>query len=502
MKSSTILTLSTLAIALSAVFSPMYAQNAASPTAAPAITTAQPSSPAAPGTPSGAPTAAPQPPSPVEVVKVTSATVVEDVSATGTVKANESVMLRPEIVGRVNKLNFRDGEKVCRNQILVELDTSIQKANKDQALAELSLAVANFKRNEDLAAQKFISTAAKDTAESQVQVAQAKLALAEAQLQRGLIRAPFTGIVGLRNVSVGEYVKDGTDLVTLDDLTRVRIDFKMPERYAAQVKLGQKVLVEPDAALRLKDLAGKVDAIDSVLDTNGRSLTLRSRLPNPRGVLKPGMFVKTKLILSERKGALMVPDESVIAQGRDTIVYKVVDGKAVRAVVKTGVRQMGKIELREGVVEGDVVIQAGLQRINRDGQAVRVVEARPPGQGGAGGGAGQGQGQGQGPQGQGAAGQSAAGQIAAGQGAASAAAGAKSGAAAAPQGKPPAGKPPAGRPPGPAPTEKICDDDAPAGNRAGAAGLSGGANVSGGAGARPMGGAGGASGQRGAAPNE
>jgi membrane fusion protein (multidrug efflux system) len=205
------------------------------------------------------------------------------------------------------------------------------------------------------------------------------LALAEARFQRALVRAPFNGVLGLRNVSVGEYVKDGTDLVTLDDLSRLRVDFKLPERYAGQAKIGMKVMIEPDAALKLRGLGGKVDSIDSVLDTNGRALTLRTRIPNPRGMLKPGMFVKTKLVLSEREGAVMIPDETVSAQGREMIVYKVFEGKAVRTVVKTGVRQMGKIEILEGLKEGDIIIQAGLQRINRDGQPVRVVEPRAGG---------------------------------------------------------------------------------------------------------------------------
>ncbi len=357
----------------------------------------------------GAPAA--QPPAPVEVHKVGLGKVMEDVSATGTVKANESVMLRPDIVGRIAKINFKDGDSVCRGQVLVELDAALQLAEKDQSTAELNLAISNFKRNEDLAAKNFVSPRVKEEAEAQVKVAQAKLALSEARYQRALVRAPFNGVLGLRNVSVGEYVKDGADLVTLDDLSRLRVDFKLPERYAAQAKVGMKVFVEPDAALKLRGLGGVVDSIDSVLDTNGRALTLRLRIPNPRGVLKPGMFVKTKLVLSEREGAVMIPDETVSAQGRDMIVYKVEDGKAVRTVVKTGVRQQGKIEILEGLKEGDTIIQAGLQRINRDGQPIRVVQA---------GGAGS-------KPGQGAA-------------APAGAAGAKSG-----EGKPADGKPPAGK---------------------------------------------------------
>lgn len=342
--------------------------------------------PAAPAAAAGAPTnaaaapavAAPaaQPPAPVEVHTVGLGNVMDEVSATGTVKANESVMIRPEIVGRIAKINFKDGDSVCRNQVLVELDTSLQQAEKDQSQAELNLAISNFKRNEELAAKNFVSSRVKEEAEAQVKVAQAKLALSEARFQRALVRAPFNGVLGLRNVSVGEYVKDGTDLVTLDDLSRLRVDFKLPERYAAQAKVGMKVLVEPDAALKLRGLGGKVDSIDSVLDTNGRALTLRVRIPNPKNVLKPGMFVKTKLVLSEREGAVMVPDETVSAQGRDMIVYKAVDGKAVRTVVKTGVRQLGKIEITEGLKAGDVIIQAGLQRINRDGQPIKVIESR------------------------------------------------------------------------------------------------------------------------------
>ncbi|HEY8609295.1 MAG TPA: efflux RND transporter periplasmic adaptor subunit [Noviherbaspirillum sp.] len=309
----------------------------------------------------------------VDVAVVTGIRLVDDVNAVGTLRSNEAVILRPEVAGRITRLNFSDGQQVRKGQVLIAFDSAVNQAEVRQARAELNIARANFERNADLAKQKFISDRARDESQANVQVLEARLALAEARLSKLEIRAPFSGVVGIRNVSVGDYVKDGADLVNLEDLSSVKVDFRLPERYVDQVKRGQALEVMVDA-LPGKPFAARVDAIDPQVDSNGRSALLRGRIDNPEGRLKPGMFARVRLILSERANALMVPEEAIVPQGAKVTVWKVVDGQAVRTEVKTGLRRAAKVEITEGLSAGDRVVTAGQVRLARDGTPVRIMQ--------------------------------------------------------------------------------------------------------------------------------
>lgn len=309
----------------------------------------------------------------VDVAKVTTATLVEDVNAAGTLRSNESVVLRPEVSGRITRLNFQDGQPVKKGQVLIAFDAAVNQAEVQQAKAELNIARANFERNADLAKQKFISERARDESLANVQVLEAKLALAQARLSKLEIRAPFSGVVGIRNVSVGDYVKDGTDLVNLEDISSVKVDFRVPERYVDLVQPGQPIEVQVDA-LPGKPFSAKVDAVDPLVDSSGRSALLRGRIANPEGKLKPGMFARVKLILAERQDALMIPEEAIVPQGGKVTVWKVVDGKAVLTEVKTGLRRAAKVEILQGLQAGDTVVTAGQIRLSKDGTPVRIVQ--------------------------------------------------------------------------------------------------------------------------------
>lgn len=322
--------------------------------------------PAGAGTKGGAPAA-------VDVAKVTAITLRDDVNATGTVRSNEAVMIRPEVAGRITKLNFLDGQYVKKGQILVAFDSTVNQAEVQQAKAELSIAKANFERNDELARQKFISIRARDESAANVQVLEAKLALAQAKLSKLEIRAPFSGIVGIRNVSTGDYVKDGADLVNLEDISSVKVDFRVPEKFVDRVQRGQELEVIVDA-LPNRPFRAKVDAIDPQVDSAGRSALLRGRIDNPEGKLKPGMFARVKLILAEREKALVVPEEAIVPQGDKITVWKVVDGKAIRTEVRTGARRDAKVEIVEGLQLGDTVVTAGQLRLSRDGAPVRIVQ--------------------------------------------------------------------------------------------------------------------------------
>ncbi len=310
----------------------------------------------------------------VDVAQVAKMHLVDDINAVGSIRSNEAVVVRPEVSGRIVKLNFDDGQHVKKGQLLIAFDATVNQAEVQQAKAELGIARANYERTVDLARQKFISERARDESQANVQVLEAKLALAEAKLSKLEIRAPFSGIVGIRNVSVGDYVKDGTDLVNLEDISSVKVDFRVPERYIDLVQRGQGMEVMVDA-LPGKPFRARVDAIDPQVDSAGRSALLRGRIDNPEGKLKPGMFARVKLILAERENALVVPEESIVPQGNKVTVWRVVDGKAQRTEVKTGLRRAAKVEIVQGLQAGDLVVTAGQIRLSKDGTPVRIAQA-------------------------------------------------------------------------------------------------------------------------------
>jgi membrane fusion protein (multidrug efflux system) len=310
----------------------------------------------------------------VEVIEVQPSTVQEDLMALGSLRSNESVVLRPEVAGRIARIGFRDGEPVRRGQLLVALDASVNEAEVAQARAEYELALSNLKRTEDLARRSFVSPSAQEQAASNVLVREARLKLAEARAAKMRIVAPFDGIAGIRSVSVGDYVKDGTDLVNIEDISTVKADFRLPEKFFTQLKVGQKVDVSADA-LPDERFAGALDAINPRIDASGRSLELRARLANRGGRLRPGMFVRVRVVLGERAGALLIPEQAIVPSGNEYFVFRVVDDRAHRVRVQTGLRRDAQVEIVQGLNAGDRIVTSGQQRLAVDGQPVRAVAA-------------------------------------------------------------------------------------------------------------------------------
>jgi membrane fusion protein (multidrug efflux system) len=335
--------------------------------------TDEPKSAAAKAPDAKGPTKGPGGPVPVEVVELKPVRVLESITAVGSLRSNESVVLRPEVSGRIATIGFRDGQPVKRGQLLIGLDATLNEAEVAQARAEFDLANSNLKRTEDLASKNFVSSSAQDQAASSVQVAVAKLKLAEARLAKMRIIAPFNGVAGIRTVSMGDYVKDGAELVNIEDIQTLKVDFRLPERYFTQLKAGLPVEVSADALPGTR-YSGTVDAINPRVDASGRSLEVRAKLGNTDGRLRPGMFARVRVLLGDRPNALMVPEEAVVPLGDDFFVYTVADGKARRVLVKLGVRRDAQVELLEGAAAGDKVVTAGI-RVQRDGQPVRVVGA-------------------------------------------------------------------------------------------------------------------------------
>lgn len=306
----------------------------------------------------------------VEVAPVNRIRLERAIAAVGTLRSHDSVMLRPEISGRIAEINFTEGGKVSKGQVLVKLDDSVPKARLQQARANLQLAGSQHRRSVQLTKQGFVSAQARDEAASNLAVQQAAVALAEAELEKTTIEAPFDGLVGLRTVSVGDYVGPGTDLVPIEAIDPLNVDFRIPEQFLSTVSVGSRLLVSFDA-LSGVEREGTVGAISPLVDVGGRSLLLRAHIPNPDNLLRPGLFARVKLELAETQG-LVVPETALSPSGDAQYVYRVENGVVQRVMVQIGQRSGPQVEIVDGLNEGDRVIVSGLQKV-RDGMEVEIL---------------------------------------------------------------------------------------------------------------------------------
>jgi membrane fusion protein (multidrug efflux system) len=311
---------------------------------------------------------------PVEALPVRLDTVIESASAVGTLQANESVLFRSEIAGRISAIHFLEGQFIKKDEVLLELDSTEYLAQVAQIKATVELNRMNFERAKQLHKEELISQQAYDEIETKLKESQASLVLAQARLDKTVIRAPFGGRLGLRQVSLGDYVQPGQTIVNLEDLSSLKVDFRVPEIYMARIKTGQQVDVRVDAYPD-KAFSGKIYAIDPRIEEASRTILIRARIPNPEVKLRPGMFARVGIALVERSHAILVPEQAVVPMGQDNFVFRVVDGKAALTKIKIGLRRVGEVEILEGLTSADTVVTAGQMKI-RDGAPVMVLD--PP----------------------------------------------------------------------------------------------------------------------------
>ena len=438
----------------------------------------------------------------VELVNVKKMILRDDAEAVGTLRSRQNVMMRPEVAGRILALGFGDGTRVNVGQVLVQLDDTLQRAEVQQSLAQLSIAKANHKRNQELVAQNFVAQRVLDESAAGLQVSEAQVSLSCARLERMRIVAPFSGVVGIRNINVGDFVKDGADLINLEDIGMLYVDYRLPERYQAKLSPGQIVELKIDA-LPGRLFKAKVEALDPLIEPNGRSIGMRAVLANgpgepisppggkkpdgsaagggpakpgapsgaapapaqpasknppatnpskvadgksnkpannagagngpvsgtfnlpspqslgcppsqfdrtrvapsgsnPSGPLRPGMFARVSAVFAVKPDALVVPEEAIVPQGGKQFVIRAISPSEMpaqpasatasapeippgtlyvskRTEVKLGIRRGGQVEITEGLNEGEPVVVAGQQRLQKDGTPLRVVElGKPP----------------------------------------------------------------------------------------------------------------------------
>jgi len=332
---------------------------------------------AAPADKSPATAAAPAKPMglPVRAEPVKIATMQSDVNAVGTLIAADSVVIRPEIAGRVVALHFKEGQLVQKGAKLVTLDPAEYRAQLAATTADAKTETQRYERAKELLEKNFISKEALDVAKGNMDRALAKQQQDEVLLSKTTVSAPFTGVVGLRQISPGAYVKAGDDVVRLENLSFVKLDFRVPEMYLSQIKPGQDLSIRVDAYPD-DSFRGRIYALEPSVDEKTRTVVVRAQIPNVQNKLRPGMFARVNVLLSTRPNAIVIPEQAIWPQGRDTFVYRVVDGKAALTKIELGVRRPGEVEVLKGLAASDVVVTDGQIKL-KDGAPVMVLPAQP-----------------------------------------------------------------------------------------------------------------------------
>jgi len=303
------------------------------------------------------------PPMPVEVSVAQRDTVVDAIAATGQIEAIQSIDLQPEVEGRIVDLLVREGQEVEKGTPLFKVDDAELKAQVARAAADRDLARQALERTKRLIAENASSAADLERAEATARGADAQLDLLQIRLDRSVVRAPFTGVVGRRYVSLGDNVNRGTKLTMMHTVNPQYAVLQVPERYAGQLRRGQLVSFQV-AALPGRNFSGEVVFVDPTVELPARTILIKATVPNPRRELASGMFIEARLATSIRPNAIVIPEDALLPMQGATFVWVVKEGKADRRQVTLGVRTAGWAEIVGGGVEaGDQVVVGGLDRL-------------------------------------------------------------------------------------------------------------------------------------------
>jgi len=308
---------------------------------------------------------------PVEMADVTTRPFIEQEVAIGSLASDEAVILRSEIAGRIERIWFEEGQRVEVGQRLVTIDDSIYRAEFNQAEARLKLSRANYDRALDLQERGAGTQRALDEAQSKLQEDQATLDLARARLERTEIGAPFSGVIGIRRVSPGDYITAGQEIVNLEAIDPMKVNFGLPEMLLSAVDVGQSIRVAVDA-FPGETFEGSVYAINPRIDAAGRNVELRARIPNPDGRLRPGLFARVAIIFARFESAVMVPERALVPIQERQTVFVVEYGKAMIRDVETGGRDGDMVQITSGLTAGETIITGGQLKVR---EGVPVVDA-------------------------------------------------------------------------------------------------------------------------------
>ena len=297
----------------------------------------------------------------------------DTVEALGTARANESITLTAKVSETVRKVAFDSGDVVRAGDVIVDLSRGAQLAGLEEARAAYQDAERQLARGMELAPTKVISESQLDTQRSTRDAARARMDVVRAQLSDRVITAPFDGVLGLRQVSPGSLVTPGTPIATLDDISVIKRDFSVPERYLAVLARGQQVAAHSETYPD-REFTGTVASVDSRVDPVTRSVTVRAEVPNPERLLRPGMLLSVRLFQAPRQ-SLVVPEIAVIQIGTEAFVYRVSEDQvAERVKVVLGSRRRGEVEIASGLAAGETIVTEGAVKL-REGSRVASAPA-------------------------------------------------------------------------------------------------------------------------------
>ncbi len=318
------------------------------------------------------------PPLSVDGIVVSGSSFSNNLEITGSIEANESVVLRSEVSGLVTAINFKEGSNVSKGSVLVRINDNDIQAQLQDALTKQNLSATSENRAKQLLAKGAISQEEYDIALANLKSLKAQAQIVRAQLARTTLKAPFSGKVGLRSISVGEYVTPSMAIANLMSTNPIKVSFSVPEKYIGQIKLNSPISFVTDASGKV--FAGKVFAIEPGINQQTRTLQIKALAPNANNELLPGSFAKVKLSLSEQKDAILVPSEAVIPVLKGKMVYISKNGKAQQVVVEAGTRTAESVVITSGLTIGDTVLTTGAMALKPDAP-VKVKIAGSKGRG-------------------------------------------------------------------------------------------------------------------------
>jgi len=315
------------------------------------------------------------PPTVVEAVKVKQQQWKTQIHTIGTLTANQGIEIKPEIPGRVTKILFKSGEYVKEGTPLIQLDPAIYQAQYKLTEAQAELSKSQLERTKNLFKQHVAAASKLDQDVATYKIDEANMEKAKAQLDETLIRAPFSGYIGLKQVDLGDYLSIGQNIVNLQDTNTMLTNFTVPEIYINEVQSGQTVLLQTDAVPG-KTFTGEIYALDSRVDPQTRTLAVRAKIPNPKHLLTPGIFANVTILVGKDKNVVTVPQTAIVYSIESDYVYKIVDNKAIKAEVKLGERLGEEVAITQGLQPGDEVVTAGQIKL-REGAPVMIAGQQP-----------------------------------------------------------------------------------------------------------------------------
>lgn len=307
----------------------------------------------------------------VEVMSVSRASVPQVFTAIATLRADEAITLKSEVAGRVTAIRFVEGQQVKKGQLLVQLDTDLLSAELAQAKANLYLAKSEFGRYQSLYKEQQVSAIDYERKKAEVAQAQAAMSLVQAKLRQKEIHAPFTGVIGLRQFSVGDVLQANQALVSLTSFSPLKADIKIPETSSTKINLKQAIKFTVDAIPNLV-LNGQVVAMESSLDSSSRAVIVRAAIPKGDSRIKAGMTARASLQLTTLN-EIVIPEQALVAQRGKFVVFTVKGTMATATPVEVGARQTGKVAIVSGLREGDVVVVSGQNKLAKPEMPITPV---------------------------------------------------------------------------------------------------------------------------------